>query len=102
MGSVPSQGIGSSPVSCVSVCVCFSVCLSLPIVADNGGRTGLETASYEGVRLQPGVWWKLLSANDPVHQPQEYLMLPRSHRQNTQICVTMTSPPSNTTWTSSL
>merc|ERR1719323_866185 len=36
-------------------------------------RRCVEETQDEGLRLQPGVWRQLLSANDPVHQPQRHL-----------------------------
>merc|ERR1712212_271370 len=39
----------------------------------NDCRRRVEEAQDEGLRLQPGVRRQLLSANDPVHQPQGHL-----------------------------
>merc|ERR1712192_128913 len=41
--------------------------------AKNDRRRCVEEAQDEGLRLQPGVRRQLLSANDPVHQPQGHL-----------------------------
>merc|ERR1712130_512289 len=76
-------------------------------------RRCVEETQDEGLRLQPGVRRQLLSANDPVYQPQRHLRtvleegrrLPapalRSPPPSTPTCGTMTSPLPSTTWTSS-
>merc|ERR1712184_109604 len=76
-------------------------------------RRCVEETQDEGLRLQPGVRRQLLSANDPVHQPQRHLWTVlerptstyptalRSPPPSTPTCGTTTNPLRSTTWTSS-
>merc|ERR1711890_129877 len=103
MGECPC--VGGWVQSPVSVSPCVSVSLTMA-VGQAWRRPRMKVYDYNqefgGNYYQPMIQYiNHKNIYGPFSREADvYLMLPRSHRLNIQICVTMTSLLSNTTWTS--